>query len=302
MGYGGALIWSGLARNLKRNSPEIDIIFTYTPNLKDILLCKRNPDFEVYKNNPDITLVTNKIFWVFIRFLYITKKITVIDLQNTHYHYWVKNTPEKMIYRQDGHAIEIACKPFKIPDIELRTNLILSHDEEKEVDNLLNEFSLSEKKYICIEPNTKKTFTENKQWPWQHWNSVIIMLNNWIIEQKKEYKIIQLGTQGSPLIDNTINMTGRTTFRQLKRILEKSKLIVVNEGGIAHLASSTEIPTIVISNPSLPPQLMAYPEHINIFPEAPAHNCGLKKPCSTCHELLNLITPDFVFEKIKSVL
>lgn len=302
MGYGGALIWSGLARNLKRISPEKKIIFVYTPSIKDALLFKKNSDFEVYKNNPDITLVTSKFFWCFLRFFYQSHKITLVDLQNEKYHYWVSDSPDKMTYRQDGHAIEIACRAFNILDVDLRTKLILTKNEEFEANKILNELSLSDKKYICIEPNTKKKFTENKQWPWEHWESLVSMLRKWIDEQKKDYEIVQLGVSGSPLLKNTVNMTGRTSFRQIKHILKQSQIILANEGGIAHLASSSDVKTVVICNPSLPPNLMQYPQHINILPQKPVHNCGLKKPCPTCHELLNSIHPEIVFEKIKSLL
>lgn len=302
MGYGGALIWTGLARNLKKEFPDKKIIFVYTLSLKNILLLKRNPDFEIYTNNPDVTLVTNNFFAPLFALWFTKNKTIVVNLHEKKYHYWISDTSEKMVYRQDGHAITIACAAFQLSNVELKTRLQLTENEQVVVKKLLQKYNLSYKKYICIEPNAKKTFTANKQWPWQHWQEFTNILQTWIDEHAPDYKIVQIGAPQSPALTGVLQLTGKTTFRQVKEIIDHAAMVISNEGGVAHLAASSETVAIVIANPSLPPQLMTYPQHVTIFPPTGIHNCGLKKNCPICSDLLQSITPTVVFEKTTAVI
>ncbi len=302
MGYGGALIWTGLARNIKRRFPDKKVIFIYPQSFKGLILGVKNSDLEIYQHNPDIALVISQIAWKWRKHNYQDDNFIKIDLAQKKYHYWVSDEEGRMIYNQSGHAIDIACKALAISPVELRTRLVLNRQEEEEAEKLLADFKLSQGQYICIEPNTKKTFTHNKQWPWQHWQTLIDQLQDWIKDNKLDYKIVQLGTADSPLLNNIISLTGQTTFRQLKRLIDKAKLVIVNEGGIAHLAASSETKTAVISNPSLPAKLMTYPQHINIEARDGVHNCGSKKSCEQCQELLKSISPSQVLDKLKPLL
>ncbi len=299
MGYGGALIWTGLTRNLKNQFPNKKIILKYKPSLKDLLLFRKNPDFQIYINNPDIELVTNSISWFLKSFFYKKEDLIVINLEEEKYHYWLDDTKEKMSYKQKGHAIAIACSLFELPTVELRTRLDLEKKEIEEVEKLLNINNLQNKKYICIEPNSKQTFTNNKQWPLAHWQNLINLLSNYLFENKLDYRIVQIGIKGSPLLKGVVDLIGTTSFRQIKKIIENSSLVIANEGGIGHLTASSNTKGVIICNPSLPKDLMAYPQYINILPENGIHNCGFKRPCSICYELLASISPEFVFEKVK---
>lgn len=302
MGYGGALIWTGLARNLKRQFPEKKIVLINHLSLWNVLLLRKNMDLQIYKNNPDIALVTNQFCWQLLRPWYHPKKRVVVDLGDKRYHYWIDDSPERMTYRQDGHAIAIACQPFNLPDVELKTRLVLDQKEDEEVGAILDKHDLLSKQYFCIEPNAKKTFTANKQWPLEHWQELVALLRNWLKEKNIALPIVQIGVLGSPVLEGVIDLTGSTTFRQIKKIVDNAALVVANEGGVAHLAASSDTKAVIISNPSLPLSLMTYPQHINIFPDKEPHDCGLKKPCPVCRDLLASIPPAFVFEAITTAI
>lgn len=302
MGYGGALIWTGLAKNLKNHFPGKKIIFIRKFDVKEFFLLKKNSDLEIYRNNPNIHLVTNSLKWFFYSFFTQKNECITIDMENPVYHYWVKDNEDVMTYRDDGHAIEIACKPFSLDTIELNTSLELEKKEESEAQAILDAHNLIEKKFICIEPNTKKTFTANKQWPVTSWQEFVNKLQKLLDTKKLPYSIVQVGSGDGVVLHGVINLSGKTRFRHLKYILSKSNLTVVNEGGIAHLSSCIKTPTIVICNPSLPKKLMAYPQHINIFPKNAVHACGLKKSCPVCEELLKSITPDVLISEASNIL
>lgn len=303
MGYGGALIYTGLAKNLKREHPEKKIIFLFKLNLKNLLFFRKNKDFEVYKNNPDILLVINKLLWFFVRIFYKKKDKIIIDLENKKYHYWEKDTPNRIFYKKNGHAIYLALESFELKNILLETKIVLNQNEKDIACKILGKNNLLNKKYICIEPNTKKTFTVNKQWPLKNWQELINLINKFTAENKIDCKIVQIGSPKSPNMDGVINLSGLTTFRQVKEIIDRSCLLIANEGGMAHLASGSDTISVIICNPSLPKNLMTYPKNINIFPlNGNMHDCGLKKTCDTCQEMLNSITPNYVLDKIKHIL
>jgi ADP-heptose:LPS heptosyltransferase len=262
------------------------------------LFLNKNSDVIIYKNNKDINLITNKFWWFFLRLFFKKEKTILIDMEDKEYHYWISDTKEKIQYREDGHAIAIACKPFRLKKIELKTRLNLTNNEIKKTKKLMNESGLVNHRYICIEPNAKKTFTANKQWPIEHWQILINFIRNWSQKNKLDYKILQIGAKNSLILDGVISVVGKTHFRDIKYIIDKAEIVIANEGGVAHLASSTDTKALIIGNPSLPSMLMSYPQNINIFPEKGHHNCGFKKTCPQCQSLLKSITPEFVFEKL----
>lgn len=298
MGYGGALIWTGLAQNLKREFPDKKIIFIYKTTLRSFLFFNKNSDFIIYKNNKDISLVTNKFWWFFVRFFLNPIKIILIDMQNKKYHYWIKDDEEKIVYRTDGHAIEIACKPFNLKSVVLRTKINLTNKEIKKGQKIIEDLGIYQQNYICVEPNTKKTFTENKQWPLISWQKLVDLLNNWLKTNNLNYKILQIGAPSSHILSGVISAVGKTDFRDIKYLTDNSKIVIANEGGVAHLSSSGKTKAFIISNPSLPEKLMTYPQNINILPEGGHHNCGLKKKCLVCQNLMNSIKPEDVFNII----
>lgn len=301
MGYGGALIWTGLARNLKKNFPNREIVFVYTPTLREFLSGTTNTDLEIYRNNPDITNVLSIYRWWWKKWSYPREAIAV-NLSNKKIQYWIRDTPDTIFYRTDGHAIEIACRPYTTGPVELATRLILLEEEKRRAQEVLRNHNVFDIPYICIEPNAKKTFTINKQWPMDHWQRLVTILNQWIATHSSQYKIVQIGVANSPVLDGVVDLTGTTTFREIKEIVDRAHVVVANEGGVAHLAASTKTPAVIISNPSLPLSLMAYPQHHNIIPTQGHHDCGRKKLCPTCQKLISSIDPDRVAKEIISLL
>lgn len=299
MGYGGALIWTGLARNLKKTFPQKDVVFVYGKNVKDYLLLRTNPDLVIYDNNPDIAHVFSRLSWYFVCPFFKRKEVLVVDLTKKKYHYWTEDSKEKLAYRTDGHAITIACKPFALSDVSLETVLIAKDKEVSKAEALMQTKGLKRKNFICIEPNAKKTFTANKQWPPEYWEKLV---HDLLVRLTPHYLIAQIGVAGSSVLPQVIDLTGTTTFRELKPIIEKAALVICNEGGVAHLAAGTKTKTIVIANPSLPLQLMAYPQHTTVAPKDGAHNCGLRAACPICQERLTSITPDEVLKEILAAL
>ena len=65
MGYGGSLIWSGVAKNLKLNNPDRKIIFVYSKSFKEYFSSRKRFDQVIYDNNNDIFLIVDRFSWLF---------------------------------------------------------------------------------------------------------------------------------------------------------------------------------------------------------------------------------------------
>ena len=92
MGLGGALIWTGLAYNLKQRYPDKQIIFVYKRSLRDFVLRKPHPDHLVYKNSKDIGCVLDQIIWRLRKRKFHENDVIVVDMDNPDYLYWERDT------------------------------------------------------------------------------------------------------------------------------------------------------------------------------------------------------------------
>jgi ADP-heptose:LPS heptosyltransferase len=300
MGYGGSLIWSGLAKNIKANNPEAEVVFVYKKKIRDYLLNRKYSDNVVYDNNPDIHLVINGLGWALQKYFLRSRRTFVVKLNQALY--CEKILKDKVVYRSGAHAIELVCRDYGIENPILATKLVLKKEEIEKADEVLAAAGLAGKKFICLEPNAKKDFTPNKEWPWKNWQELTTKISRLIEQKKLDIKIAQIGAGGGRILDNVIDLTGRTTFRASQRILEKSLFFIATEGGLTHLAASIPKKSLVLLSAMMPRELMAYPQNINFYGEVECKNCGLITPCPHDLKCMKLITADQVYMEVEKEL
>ena len=160
---------------------------------------------------------------------------------------------------------------------------------------LLTKLGLTDKRIIFICPTAE--YGPAKQWPWQHFASVAIML------MKRNYKIIMLGVKKDQqlgnkiynkiklqpaLADNFHNLMGLTSLTEVIDLLSCADAIIANDSGLLHLAAATfanncyqnsqkiTVQTIIAIYGSTPPQIAPplYENHKILY---------LNLPCSPCH-------------------
>jgi ADP-heptose:LPS heptosyltransferase len=306
MGYGGALIWSGLARNLKNKYPNKKIIFIYGNGIIEKIkafLMKKPKDYVVFDNNPDIYFVVDKIRWLFFeRWKFNDNEIIVIDMDDPKFWYWEKDTKKRTIYKKGKHAIEISCESFGIKNPILKPKIVLTDEEIKKVDNVLNNHNLQRNKFICIEPHVKEDFTPNKAWFWDRWQELVERLGNYFRKNNLDIKIVQVGAGGKRVLDGVIDLTGKFTFRETARVLELSLFFVGYMGGLVHLSKAVGKRSVVLISAWEPKELASYPDDINIYKDVECKHCGLKVPCHYNRECMDLITVDEVFNEVINLL
>lgn len=294
MGYGGALIYSGLARNLKMKFPQKKVVFVYPLNLDEFIWRWAARDRLVWKHNPDIDLITNRLHWWLTKQRYPTTETYIINIDDPRYFYWTKSQSDKIEYKRGRHAIQIACDIHGIANAELRPKIVLTSQENKNVRRLLEKNNLAPGQYICIEPHTKDTFSPNKGWFLDRWQELAHRL--------KDYTIVQVGAASSSILDGVVNLTGQTTFRETAEVLAQSKLLLSAEGGLPHLAAAVGTPAVVLLSNVLPPELVAYPTNKNLYADQTCVCRDLKTPCPRGRACMAAITVDQVYHAAKEIL
>jgi len=163
---------------------------------------------------------------------------------------------------------------------------------KKEIKKYEKKFNLP-KDYVIINPESKLTYTVNKQWPIERFNQVIHL--------DKDNVWIQVGNASDFLLDNVIDLRGKTSLRELFFLVSKAKFILSNEGLLNHVASAFNVTSYVIQSGFSYSDLSYYPESVHIFNNScnlmPCwfkNDCCIKdKPC------LDRITPKDVLKFIK---
>ena len=302
MGYGGALIWTGLARNLKNKYPAQKIVFVYEKSLQDFIFRKHYPDHIVYKNNKDINCMVDDITWRLKKWAFTSDNVIVVDMRNPACRYHEKDTENRIFYKTGRHAIQIACDVYGIPDAKLRPQICLTAEEIDNANSLLRTHGLSKNQYICIEPHAKKGLTSNQAWFWGNWRGLVKLLNKYIADNHLSYKLVQVGVATDKVLNGVIDLTGKTSFKETAEILKNSITFISYMGGLVHLSKAVGKRNIVLLSAWEPLELASYPDDINFYTDIDCKSCGLKIPCPNNRKCMKAITPEQVFEALKSSL
>jgi ADP-heptose:LPS heptosyltransferase len=256
---------------------------------KKIILFTNFPEF--YFNSPRIKILLRAKNSTLIA--YILKKFkgsSVLEFRNKlndkfkkkHFlYYYDKKT--HLVEASSGHF------PFKLNYKNLRNEFFFSNKEKKE---FKQKFKLKTN-FAIIQSESKKTFTQNKEWKKKGMQNIIDKFNkiNWI----------QVGTNKEAKLKNC-HILFDLSLRELAYIINKSQFVVCYEGFINHLASCFNKKTFLIHTGFLPVQAFKYKKNFVI------HN-NKKMKCYPCYDLIcknhkkNLLKNlknDFVIKKIRN--
>lgn len=302
MGLGGALIWTGLAYNLKNEWPNKKVIFLYEKSLRNFIFRKPHPDHAAYQNNSDIDYIFDYIAWRFKKSKFNPQDTTIVDMANPAYFYYEKDTAERIFYKTGRHAIQIACDVHNIPNAKLQPRIELSEKEISRANRLLKSRGLLPNQYICVEPHAKKGFTPNKAWFWENWQRLMDLINRYIHDNNLTCKLVQIGLPTDKVLDGVVDLTGETSFRETAQILKESITFVGYIGGLLHLSKAVGKKNIVLVSAWEPLELASYPDDVNFYTDIECKNCGLKIPCPINRKCMSAITVEQVYEAVKSML
>lgn len=256
MGLGGYLAWTAVAKEIRAVAGQ---------GVKCL---------PVEQRGQFITIVDSPIFKNCLEFSYSSNcPLFPLVLNNPDANYCKKDTPDKAYHRQDKHIIEQYCEVYGIKNPKLRCYLTIPGEEKHYAKGLVDVLTAG-RPFIVIEPGSKKSYTVNREYPFEKWQKVVNELCEHI-------DIIQVGIEGSRPLENAINLTGKTNFLQAVHVIEKSKMFLSSEGGLVHAATAVDTKSLVIITGYQSKKMVAYPQNINI--DISSHGpCGLKSECAQC--------------------
>ena len=260
MGLGGYLAWTATAREIiKRtgNNTKILPVESHGNFIKVV-------DSEIFRHNDDFCLDFKSAS---------SKGIFLLPmvLNNPAANYCKKDTPQKAFHRQDKHIIEQYCEVYGIENPVLQC--YLSTDKDCWTDRQVLE-STGTDRYVVIEPNSKVNYTPNRAYPFEKWQKIVNSL-------KEQITFVQVGVSGSKVLDNVVDLTGKTTFRDTAKVIKLASVFVSAEGGLVHAATAVGTKSIVIITGYQSEKMVAYPQNINV--NISSHEvCGLKVSCDHC--------------------
>lgn len=192
----------------------------------------------------------------------------------------------------------IAVNSLHIPGLEYNnphTEIFFSQDEFEKIKNKLALPCF----YAIVKPTGKTSVTTKKEWGIENFQAVI--------DQFPEITWIQPGSPEDPLLNNVIDLRGKTDLRELFFLIANAKLILSIEGLYNHIAGAFSSPSVVVYSGFSYRELTAYSNTIPIVQDelpscAPCFMDGLKDCPKQIKLCMNQLTPEQVVTKIQKIL
>jgi ADP-heptose:LPS heptosyltransferase len=274
MGLGGYLTWTAVSREIVKSGKARRTLPCEIHEGQYLKIVQS----DIWKNNPYMTTDYRE---------YEQGNALLLQLNNPDTNYCKVDTPTKCQQRSDKHCIRQICEYYDVKDPELRCEIFLTDEEKSKVERLTSEL---QDKFVIIEPHSKKDYTPNKEYSFEKWQKIVNKVSKYV-------QIVQIGNKKEKILDNVVNLVGKTTFREASGIIGKSCLFASTEGGLIHAATAAHTTSLVILTGFGDPKLWSYPQNINVY--IGKHGpCGLKVPCWEClkdveehdeTEIINLI-------------
>ena len=246
---------------------------------------------EIFNNNPRVW----KNIGVKIFSLYISRLLRFLSgpqLENFLFKDQDKSLAEYMRSSEKNlHLVEAHSKHFhhRIKYNLIQNEIFLS---QSEVDSYIKKFNLT-KPYAVIGPNSKITYTPNKQWPFDNFQKVV--------DKTPNIDWIQVGEKKEPLLNNVKNFVGKTNLREFFYIISRAQFVLANEGLLNHVASAFGVKSYVIQSGFSDASLARYANTVFISSDKMCDKspCWLLKECGIIGKpCLSGITPKDVAKQL----
>jgi hypothetical protein len=193
---------------------------------------------EIFVNNPRIF----KNFGVFGTGLFLSRLLRSLSGTNIENFLFTHNKflfEEYMrINGRSLHLVQAHTMHFKI-NLDFSEIMNEIYFSASEIETYEKKFNLP-KFFSVIQPNSKKSYTPNKQWEISNYQIVI--------DNQKNIKWLQVGADNEFLLNNVLDFRGKTSLRELFYIVSKARFVFASEGLINHIASAFQIQSYVISS------------------------------------------------------
>ncbi len=243
-------------------------------------------DLEIYSNYSSIITTLSMAR---DRFGYYLRSYRYRMGMYTHMMYFNTKAPIAEAYLQFARLLGIENVTSSLYSIEQKTN----------------PFNLG--RYFVINPNASDLRFE-RRWPIQSFTSLIHRIR----EHYPEMKIVLIGSKNEAIDvkvisdvfigdDLVIDLSGKTTLAELIELLRNAELVITNDTGPMHLASSLDTNVVALFGPCSPQQYGLGKNVRAIYKNAYCSPCVHEftvPPCKGNNQCMQLITVDEVLAEI----
>lgn len=183
-------------------------------------------------------------------------------------------------YDRDRHALERYLDLLEPLSLErparIEYGLHASGEETAKVESLLG--GMDQRSLVVLHPMAK---WDSKLWPLKHWAALAQLLSGAglrlaITGSSDDRKIGRILTEHLGLGDGLVDLTGRTSLRELAALLAMARVVVSTDTGAMHLAAAMGTPVVALFGPTAPWRTGPY---------GPGHRVmRLGLDCSPCFE------------------
>jgi len=306
---GDVVLTTPLIKTLKKNFKDISIGFVGRPFIRDLfkdfdieLIPFSKGFIESFKirekiKNYDIVISPHRSArTALILFFSGIKERIGFDKSELPFLY-TKTVKHRWGIHEVDRNLEL-LKPLGIREFVRETELKISEKDYKET---LKKFNLEEKEYVVFSPFSNFRL---KEWSIENWAKLINKMSVPVVitgtrEDEQKSKFLE-----SLVKKRFINLTGKTSLRELMALLRGAKIVVANDSSPVHIANAFGVPAITIYTATSP--VYGFYPLIGKYVKNPT-------PCSPCspnpkrckrgtEECLNLPAPKIVLSSIEDFL
>ena len=113
------------------------------------------------------------------------------------------------------------------------------------------------------------------------------------------YELIQSNIPGKEPSLGRIPSVPTPSFRDMCLLVLATKFVITTEGGVHHAAGALNKEAIVIYGGRSSPANFHYPNHHDLYIDAPESPCGMVTDCEHCRECMDKITIDDVMKHVQ---
>jgi ADP-heptose:LPS heptosyltransferase len=169
------------------------------------------------------------------------------------------------------HLTEVNTLHFKINlnFDKISNEIYLSHNE---AESYSSKFNLPDS-YSIIQPNSKTSYTPNKQWGFEKYQKIVTKF--------KDINWVQVGLKGDLLLIDAKSYVGKTSLRELAFLIKNADFVLADEGLLNHIASAFRSKSFVVYSGFSQVELAKYKNTVPIVnsPQVECSPCWITENC-----------------------
>jgi heptosyltransferase-2 len=205
---------------------------------------------------------------------------------------------------QRDYYFEIVKKMVPGNETPKNPSLYLNSEEIKNADKILGNMGIKEDfKIVGICPGA--SYGPAKRWQIERFRALAEQLTRnrkvevLIFGSNKEKELGEIVKQG---INNTLNLCGKTTTRELMALIKKCDVFITNDTGPMHIASALDVNVVAIFGPTIPGRTAPLGEATIIKKDVICSPCKHRVCPKKNHDCMEKISVEEVFEVVKKFL